>query len=131
MSEFVSYLHEVLHHFGVISSRRMFGGHGIYHQGLMFALVADDNLYFKTDPENLAQFVAAGSTPFQYTSQGQQRSIAYYTAPEACLDDPEQACYWAKLAFAAAVRAKAQQTAKPAARKKRSKKAASKKILNQ
>ncbi|WP_203301031.1 TfoX/Sxy family protein [Marinobacter sediminum] len=27
----------------------MFGGYGIYYDGLMFALVADDVLYFKAD----------------------------------------------------------------------------------
>lgn len=42
MSEFVNYLHEVFESFGPISSRRMFGGYGIYHEGLMFGLVADE-----------------------------------------------------------------------------------------
>jgi len=44
MSEYVEYLKEVLELFGPITARKMFGGYGIYHNGLMFALVADDTL---------------------------------------------------------------------------------------
>lgn len=113
MSEFVSYLHEVFHDFGTISHRRMFGGFGIYHQGLMFALVADDNLYFKSDAENRDEFLNAGCSPFRYESKGQLRSMAYYSAPDSCLDEPEQACYWAKLAYQAALRAQAAKVTKP------------------
>lgn len=121
MSEFVAYLHELLHDFGSIQSRRMFGGHGIYHQGLMFALVADDSLYFKTDDENRDAFLAVGAQAFSYQSQGEQRSIAYYSAPDECFDDPAEAARWARLAYAAALRAQAKAQQKGA--KKRAKKA--------
>jgi len=45
MSQFVEYLHEVFERFGPIRIRKMFGGYGVYHGGLMFGLVADDTLY--------------------------------------------------------------------------------------
>jgi len=57
MSEFVEYLNEVFADFGVIRYRKMFGGYGIYHNDLMFGLVADDQLYLKTDIENIAHEV--------------------------------------------------------------------------
>jgi DNA transformation protein len=50
MSEFTDYLHEVFEDFGAIRVRRMFGGEGVYHQGLMFALVANERLYLKVIP---------------------------------------------------------------------------------
>ncbi len=44
-NEFVEHLNEVFRLFGAIHSKQMFGGYGIYHQGLMFGLVANDTLY--------------------------------------------------------------------------------------
>ena len=49
MSEYVEYLKEVFSEFGSVEPRRMFGGYGIFHKGLMFALVADNALYLKAD----------------------------------------------------------------------------------
>jgi DNA transformation protein len=45
MNEFVDYLHEVFELFGPIRARKMFSEYGIYHNGLMFGLVAGDTLY--------------------------------------------------------------------------------------
>ena len=44
----VEQVRELLADFGAIEARRMFGGAGIYREGLMFALVVGDELYFKT-----------------------------------------------------------------------------------
>ncbi|MFM8576070.1 MAG: TfoX/Sxy family protein, partial [Limnohabitans sp.] len=35
---------EVLGSWRPVTAKRMFGGHGIYHAGLMFALIADGQL---------------------------------------------------------------------------------------
>jgi DNA transformation protein len=104
MSEFVDYLHEVLAPFGAVNAKRMFGGHGIYHDGLMFGLVADDELYLKVDEETKADFEAVGSGPFVYMKQGKPMNISYYRAPEVIFDDPDEALTWARLAFDAALR---------------------------
>jgi DNA transformation protein len=50
--EFIEFLHEVFESFGPIQAKRMFGGYGIYHDGLMFSLVIDNQLYLKSDAEN-------------------------------------------------------------------------------
>jgi DNA transformation protein len=88
MSEYIEYLKEV---FGPITARKMFGGYGIHHDGLMFALVADDTLYFKADAENLSYFEKEGLGPFEYTNQGRLMKMSYYLAPEEIMDDREQA----------------------------------------
>jgi DNA transformation protein len=51
---------------GVVPVRlkRMFGGLGVFDGELMFALVADGELYLKAGSEEQALFVAAGSRPF-------------------------------------------------------------------
>jgi DNA transformation protein len=105
MSEFVESLREVFNAFGPIASRRMFGGYGIYHSGLMFGLVADDVLYFKVDKRSQHVFEEKGLTPFLYEKNGKQVKMSYFMAPEEIFDDPEYAKEWAVLAFEAALRA--------------------------
>lgn len=104
MSEFVEYLHEVFQPFGAIRTRRMFGGHGVYHNDLMFGLVADDELYLKTDALNIAEFAALSLGAFEFTKDGKVMKMSYYQAPEDIYDDPDTATHWAELAYGAAVR---------------------------
>jgi DNA transformation protein len=61
--EYLAYLLELLAPLHA-TSRAMFGGFGIYRNGLMFALVADDQLYAKVDASNKADYEEAGSQPF-------------------------------------------------------------------
>lgn len=84
--------------------RRMFGGHGVFRNGLMFALIADDALYFKADDETVAAFEEAGSEPFTYMRRGKPARLRYYSAPEAALEDPDELCRWMDLAAGAAIR---------------------------
>jgi len=105
MSEFSAHLHEVFAELGTITIRRMFGGYGVYHQGLMFALVAGDALYLKADTRNLPDFSTRGLPPFQYSKQGKLSNIAYYLAPDEVLEDPAEAAEWGRRSHAAALRA--------------------------
>lgn len=105
MTDSIDYLHDVFAAFGPIQARRMFGGHGIYHQGLMFALHAGGRLYLKTDAHNVTQFEAQGCEPFCFVQRGKPVKLSYWTAPDAMLDDQELAGQWARSAFDAALRA--------------------------
>ena len=106
MSEFVEYLKEVFIDFGQIQARKMFGGYGIYHQGVMFGLVADDRLYLKTDTETAKVFETKGLGPFEYDKGDKMVKLSYYLAPDELLDDPQEAAIWAKRSYDVAVRAK-------------------------
>ena len=107
MNESIDYLHEVFDAFGPIQARRMFGGWGIYHEGLMFGLYAAGRLYLKTDVHNVALFEAAGSEPFTYNQRGKTVKLSYWSAPDVVLDERDQARYWGCSAFDAALRAQA------------------------
>ena len=105
-SEFVSYVLESLRPLGPVSARRMFGGHGIYLHGVMFALVADDQLYLKVDDGNRGAYQAAGLEAFSYDGRGRAIRMSYHEAPGEGFDDPEVLCAWAREAYAAALRAR-------------------------
>ena len=104
MSEYVEYLEEVFGQFGPIQPRRMFGGYGIFHKGLMFALVADDTLYLKADETISKYFTERELEQFSYEKQGKSFKMSYFMAPEEIFDDPEEAKVWAGRSYAAAVR---------------------------
>jgi DNA transformation protein and related proteins len=105
MSEFVENLNEVFAPFGAVTARRMFGGYGVYHDGLMFALVADNELYLKVDEKSVGRFSELGLPAFEFEKAGKKVSMSYHMAPESIFDDPETAREWAALAFEAALRA--------------------------
>ncbi len=112
MSKFVEYLQEVFIDFGEIHARKMFGGHGIYHQGVMFGLVADDTLYLKVDTESAKEFEAKGLGPFEYDNGEKLIKMSYYLAPEEILDDPQEAAIWARRSYEVALSSKANARAK-------------------
>ncbi len=82
----------------------MFGGTGVWHQGLMIGLVAHDTLYLKVDDQTRGQFEALRLSAFEYTRQGKTVALSYYRAPEEMLEAPAEAVAWARLAYAAALR---------------------------
>lgn len=116
--EFADYVTGQMMGLGHVSARRMFGGFGLYHQGLVFALIVDDQLYFKIDDESLPDFLAAGCQPFTYEARGSRVSLRYYEAPAEVFDEPEVMGDWARRAFAVALRARPAGTAAKAAGKK-------------
>jgi DNA transformation protein and related proteins len=103
-SEFVEFVLESLQSLGGVSARRLFGGWGIYKEGVMFALVADDQLYLKVDDGNQAAYEEAGLPHFTYTEKGKPIRMPYREAPSEGFDDPEILCDWALAAHAAALR---------------------------
>jgi DNA transformation protein len=104
-ADFVEYLLEQLRPLGAVSARRMFGGYGVYYGARMFGLVADDQLYLKTDDGNRAEFEAQDLKPFVYHTDRRSIAMSYSEAPAEALDDAELLRQWARSAIAAASRA--------------------------
>jgi DNA transformation protein len=104
--------------FGPVVSRGMFGGWGIFLDGVMFALIAQETLYLKTDAETRARFAEAGSEPFVYAGRVKPVEMSYWRAPAGSLDRPESLQPWAELAVAAARRAATHKAERRAARRR-------------
>jgi DNA transformation protein len=107
MNEYAAYLTEVFELFGPVTSRKMFGGYGLYRDGLMFALVGYGSLYLKADAQNAGDFERRGLPQFEYEMRGKRVKLSYFLAPEEILEDPEEAELWARRSFEAAMRAAA------------------------
>jgi DNA transformation protein len=100
--EVVSHLNQV----APVTARAMFGGYGLYSEGIMFALIADTTVYFKVDAENRADFEAQGMSPFTYDGKGKPITMSYYEIPPAVWQDPPTLAAWVDQAQAAGRRAK-------------------------
>lgn len=110
-SPFVEYVLEQLRAFEDIALRRMFGGYGIYRRGIMFAIIADDRLFLKTDEENRHEYKDAGMVPFVYDKhdkQGKKKivTMSYWEVPPHVLESADAFFYWCVKAYDAAVRNK-------------------------
>jgi DNA transformation protein len=106
-ANFATYAVELLGAAGRVAARRMFGGYGLYCDGVMFALIADDVLYLKTDDVNRPEFERVGSAPFTYEAKGRRTILVYWRAPDEAMESRELMAQWARGALAAALRAKA------------------------
>ena len=134
---FVEHVVEMLQPLGDVSARAMFGGWGVYCDGLMFALVANDELYLKGDDQTQAEYAAASMAPFIYENPKATKRVemSYYAATAEAMDDSSELLQWARKGLAAAARGadakkpkkKAASTTQPAAKKPAAKKPAAKK----
>lgn len=85
--------------------RKMFGGYGLFCGNLMFGLIADGVLHFKTDGLNRSVYEDLGLQPFTYeTKNGRKTAMSYHQAPEALVDEPERFQDFAREALEAARR---------------------------
>jgi DNA transformation protein len=115
---FLAFLDEQLAGIGPVSIRRMFGGAGVFADGIMFALVSDDTLYFKVDETTRADFEAEGMGAFTYaTKDGRNTLMSYWRAPERLFDEPDEMLAWARKALTIARSADARKAAKASKRR--------------
>ena len=119
---FAEFLRDQLAPLGHVTMRRMFGKTGVFCDGLMFGMVANDTLYFRVDDHNKAAFKeAASDPPLNYEKQGRTIDLSFWRAPERLLDDPDELVAWARIAMEAARRIAARRSrSAPRARSLRS-----------
>lgn len=105
--EFVNYVIYQLAGWAEVSTRRMFGGAGLYCEGAMFGLIADDVAYLKVDETNREDFLKAGSTPFKpYPDKAKSTIMSYYEIPVDVLENPDKLAEWAQRSLAIAKKKK-------------------------
>jgi DNA transformation protein len=107
-SEFADWLCEQLSPLGSMTARGMFGGWGIYCDGLIVALIIEEVCYLKTDAQTVEAIKAAGSEPFCYSKKdGKLTEVAYWRVPDEAMEDRSELLRWARDALAASLRAQA------------------------
>src|SRR5437016_2185982 len=104
-SEYLDYVHDQLSGLGGVSSRRMFGGAGVYCDEFFFALIDNDTLYLRVNDDNRADYTSRGMGQFRPYADRPELSMSYYETPADVLEDPAQLVSWARRSVAAAMAA--------------------------
>jgi len=94
---FKDFIKDQLAAFGPVIIRNMFGGAGIYADGVMFAILTDHTLYLKADETTVPAFEAEGMAPFTYAPKGKAPvAMSYWEAPPRLLEEPDELAAWAR-----------------------------------
>ena len=99
----VAHLLDLLAPLGPVGASRFFGGQALRLGGVQFAMVIEGVAYLRADRALAAELESLGSEPFRYrTKRREVRVGAYWSVPDAGLDDGEQLVGWALRAVLAA-----------------------------
>ena len=90
-----------------VTGKSMFGGVGLYADGLFFALIAEDRLYFKVDDTTRPDFERLGMEPFR--PFGEDSAMGYYEVPADVVEDPVQLAPWMRKAIDVAAKCETQE----------------------
>lgn len=87
--------------FGPVDLRRLFGGEGVFANGVIIGIVHDDHIYLKTDGTSRKAYLAEGCKPFVVTKRrtGERLALSYYAVPDRLYDDPAELADWARAAL--------------------------------
>ncbi len=99
------FIRELFAPFRPVAVKRMFGGAGLYADGLMFGLEFDGVIYFRVDAASIPDFEREGSAPFVYPLAKRRPGHAsqnFWRLPERLYDDPDELAVWAGRALAIA-----------------------------
>ncbi len=103
-NEYIGFVVDQLEPVGEIVWKRIFGGVGLYLDGLFFAIIENDTLRFKVDDSNRADYEEAGMGPFKPYKE-KDHTMQYYEVPIEVLEDRDELSTWARKAFSVALAA--------------------------
>lgn len=107
MDSFADYLiNDMLGHIHGLTSRKMFGGYGLYKDGVIFGMIVEENLYFKSGAVNKADFAKHNSQPFSYEGRGKIIETSYYQVPSVIYEDRDEVEKWVDKAVTASIESK-------------------------
>ena len=110
--EYAGRIVDLLQCFGLVESKSLFGGFGVFLEGLMFGLIAGNELYLKVDVQNRQDYKDLGLQAFSFRKNGKQFKMSYYQPPQEAMEDAELLSVWASNAYGAAMRAAAKKGGK-------------------
>lgn len=99
-------IEEMFASLGPVTVKRMFGGKGIYFEGIILALEVGGDILLKADGESAGDFAAAGCAQWCYDGKGKPVKMPYWSIPDEAFDDPDEMARWVRLAYEAAIRSR-------------------------
>ncbi len=110
-AQFLAFVLEQLAGLGSLRSNRMFGGVGLYSDGLFFGLIDDDTLYFKTDDSNIGPYRERRMPKFMPFPDRPEAVLGYHQVPADVIEDAETLVEWARKSVAVSLASQARKSA--------------------
>lgn len=98
-NDFIDYVIDQLSDWGKVTVKRMFGGAGLYYDGLAFAMVSNDVVFLKVDETNKYKYIQQGSLPLKPFSSD-VIVPSFYNVPDEIFEDSDQFVEWVGESFA-------------------------------
>ncbi|MDZ4140569.1 MAG: TfoX/Sxy family protein [Methylotenera sp.] len=105
-NEFVAFVIEQMSFVHGLRVRAMFSGHGVYQDDCMFAIIVDEQLFFKADANVRTEFEAKDLKPYTYVTRGKLVAMQYFEAPPEVFDEIDEMRIWVNKALTVARRAR-------------------------
>jgi DNA transformation protein len=103
MTPFLEYiLYDVFGESEPITARAMMGSHILYYEGKVFAIVENEELYFKGGKELAEWYMSRGSRKLTYTIEGKDAHLYYFLVPQEVYEDKERREEWMEVALSVA-----------------------------
>lgn len=99
---YLNYVLDQLSAFDGVEIKKMFGGIGIFREGLMFGKIANDVFRLKVDEQNQNEYEERGMRPFY--SEKKKKGMPYWEVPADILEDKIALKTWAQKSYEAAQR---------------------------
>jgi len=94
--EYLQFVLDQLSSLDGVTARRMFGGAGLFRDGKMFGLVADDVAYLKVDDSNRSMYEASGAKRFR-PYPDKPETMSYCDVPAEVLESRDKFAEWAEV----------------------------------
>ncbi len=104
--QYAQYVLDTLKPHGSIVAKSLFGGYGFYRDGIIFAIIVEDQLYFKIDDITRGDFEAYDSQQFVYEGKSMTVAMPYMTLPESILENRDELPLWIEKACQVSLRSK-------------------------
>ena len=93
------FLRDLFEGFRPVAVKSMFGGIGIYAEGLLFAIAFEEAIFLRVDEASIPDFERENSVPFVYPlakNHVGRPSRHFWRLPERLYDDPDDLATWAE-----------------------------------
>jgi len=82
-----------------VRAKAMFGAHGLYSDNKFFGILDEGRVFFKTDVQSKADYLARGMDPFAYQAKGKVVTLSFHEVPPDVLEQPQELVMWASKAI--------------------------------
>lgn len=116
--DYLQYVLDQLARLPQVTSRRMFGGVGLYSGEVFFGIIANDTVFFKVDDSTRESYTSRSCEPFRPYKDRPEVSMSYFQVPADVLEDADELVQWARTAVRVAAES-AQKKRRPSKRASR------------